>query len=112
MTATADRDGVLERYEPVIGIEIHCQLRTASKMFCGCSNAYADAAPNTHVCPVCLALPGSLPVVNRRAVEGIVNAVEPYEFERIYGGWWDYHVTDAKAALKRSADRYIRAISE
>ncbi|MDQ1323534.1 MAG: aspartyl-tRNA(Asn)/glutamyl-tRNA(Gln) amidotransferase subunit [Chloroflexota bacterium] len=72
MTATVDRAGVLERYEPVIGIEIHCQLRTASKMFCGCSNAYADAAPNTHVCPVCLALPGSLPVVNRRAVELVI----------------------------------------
>ena len=70
MTAAAERvGGVLERYEPVIGIEIHCQLRTASKMFCACSNAYADAAPNTHVCPVCLALPGSLPVINRRAVE-------------------------------------------
>ena len=62
MTAAADRvAAVLERYEAVIGIEIHCQLRTASKMFCGCSNAYADAAPNTHVCPVCLALPGVAP---------------------------------------------------
>ena len=59
MTAAAERRGaVLERYEPVIGIEIHCQLRTVSKMFCACSTAYADAAPNTHVCPVCLALPG------------------------------------------------------
>ncbi len=73
MTAAADRVAdVLERYEPVIGIEVHCQLRTASKMFCGCSTAYADAAPNTHVCPVCLALPGSLPVVNRRAVELVI----------------------------------------
>jgi aspartyl-tRNA(Asn)/glutamyl-tRNA(Gln) amidotransferase subunit B len=74
VTATVDRlASVLERYEPVIGIEIHCQLRTASKMFCGCSNSYADAAPNTHVCPVCLALPGSLPVVNRRAVELVIS---------------------------------------
>ena len=73
MTAAADRvAGVLERYEPVIGIEVHCQLRTASKMFCGCSTAYADAAPNTHVCPVCLGLPGSLPVINRRAVELVI----------------------------------------
>ena len=73
MTAAADRVAeVLDRYEPVIGIEVHCQLRTESKMFCGCSNAYADAAPNTHVCPVCLALPGSLPVVNRRAVELVI----------------------------------------
>ncbi len=72
-TATADRvAGVMERYEAVIGIEIHCQLRTASKMFCGCSTAYADAAPNTHACPVCLALPGTLPVINRRAVEFVI----------------------------------------
>jgi aspartyl-tRNA(Asn)/glutamyl-tRNA(Gln) amidotransferase subunit B len=73
MTAAAERTGaVLERYEPVIGIEIHCQLRTVSKMFCACSTAYADAAPNTHVCPVCLALPGVLPVINRRAVEFVI----------------------------------------
>jgi aspartyl-tRNA(Asn)/glutamyl-tRNA(Gln) amidotransferase subunit B len=64
--------GVLGRYEAVIGIEIHCQLKTASKMFCACSNAYADAAPNTYVCPVCLALPGVLPVINRRAVEYVI----------------------------------------
>jgi aspartyl-tRNA(Asn)/glutamyl-tRNA(Gln) amidotransferase subunit B len=62
----------LDRYEPVIGIEVHCQLKTASKMFCGCSNAYADAPPNTHVCPVCLGLPGSLPTINRRAVEHVL----------------------------------------
>jgi aspartyl-tRNA(Asn)/glutamyl-tRNA(Gln) amidotransferase subunit B len=62
-------DTALERYEAVIGIEVHCQLRTASKMFCGCSTAYDGAGPNTHVCPVCLGLPGALPVINRRAVE-------------------------------------------
>ncbi|MES1239554.1 MAG: Asp-tRNA(Asn)/Glu-tRNA(Gln) amidotransferase subunit GatB, partial [Chloroflexota bacterium] len=67
-------DAALERYDAVIGIEVHCQLKTASKMFCACSNAYADAAPNTHVCPVCLALPGSLPVINRRAVELVIAA--------------------------------------
>ena len=53
------------RYEAVIGIEVHCQLRTASKMFCGCSTAYDGAPPNSHVCPVCLGLPGALPVINR-----------------------------------------------
>ena len=73
MSAAAARvSDVLERYEPVIGIEIHCQLKTASKMFCACSNAYADASPNTFVCPVCLALPGVLPVINRRAVEFVI----------------------------------------
>ncbi|MBI2724463.1 MAG: Asp-tRNA(Asn)/Glu-tRNA(Gln) amidotransferase subunit GatB [Chloroflexi bacterium] len=61
-------------YETVIGLEVHVQLRTARKMFCGCSAAYADATPNTHVCPVCMALPGVLPVMNRRAVELTVMA--------------------------------------
>ena len=73
MTATAERvAAVMDRYEAVIGIEIHCQLKTASKMFCGCSTEYADAPPNTHVCPVCLGLPGALPVINRRAVEFVI----------------------------------------
>lgn len=56
-------------YEPIIGMEVHVQLMTASKMFCGCSADYASALPNTLVCPVCLGLPGVLPVLNRRAVE-------------------------------------------
>ena len=57
------------RYEAVIGIEVHCKLRTASKMFCACSTAYDGAAPNSHTCPVCLGLPGVLPTINRRAVQ-------------------------------------------
>ncbi len=61
-----------ERYEAVIGIEVHCQLRTASKMFCGCSTAYDGAPPNSHVCPVCLGLPGALPTINRTAVEHVL----------------------------------------
>ncbi len=55
-------------WETVIGLEVHCELKTATKLFCGCPNAFG-AAPNTHVCPVCLGLPGSLPVLNQRAVE-------------------------------------------
>jgi len=55
-------------YEPVIGLEVHLHLKTKTKMFCSCTLAYGDP-PNTHVCPVCLGLPGSLPVVNREAVE-------------------------------------------
>jgi aspartyl-tRNA(Asn)/glutamyl-tRNA(Gln) amidotransferase subunit B len=69
-TATLQAPGsVLERWDPVIGIEVHCQLKTVSKMFCGCSTAYDGAAPNSHCCPVCLGLPGALPVINRHAVE-------------------------------------------
>jgi aspartyl-tRNA(Asn)/glutamyl-tRNA(Gln) amidotransferase subunit B len=56
-------------YEVVIGLEVHTQLLTKSKMFCGCSADYASAPPNTHVCPVCLAMPGVLPVINEKAVE-------------------------------------------
>jgi aspartyl-tRNA(Asn)/glutamyl-tRNA(Gln) amidotransferase subunit B len=55
-------------YEPVIGLEIHVQLKTRTKMFCGCELSFGDP-PNTHVCPVCLGLPGALPVVNARAVD-------------------------------------------
>ncbi len=72
-TATAAATpGVLERYEAVIGIEVHCQLRTVSKMFCACSTAYDGAPPNSHVCPVCLGLPGAMPVINRQAVEHVL----------------------------------------
>src|SRR5712692_6494706 len=60
-------------FEPVIGLEIHAQLLTASKIFCGCSAAFG-AEPNTHVCPVCLGLPGALPVLNRAAVDAAIRA--------------------------------------
>ena len=55
-------------YETVIGLEVHCELQTATKLFCGCRNEFG-ADPNTHICPVCLGLPGSLPVLNKQAVE-------------------------------------------
>ncbi len=71
--ATPSAGAALEvAYEAVIGIEIHVQLRTASKMFCGCSNDIGEAAPNANTCPVCLGLPGALPVLNREAVRHVL----------------------------------------
>ncbi|MFN0074073.1 MAG: Asp-tRNA(Asn)/Glu-tRNA(Gln) amidotransferase subunit GatB [Chloroflexota bacterium] len=70
MVSTATR--VDTEFEAVIGLEVHSQLLTKSKMFCGCSAEYAGAAPNTHVCPVCLGMPGMLPVMNKTAVEYMI----------------------------------------
>jgi aspartyl-tRNA(Asn)/glutamyl-tRNA(Gln) amidotransferase subunit B len=61
-------EGGTGTWEVVIGLEVHCELATATKLFCGCRNAFGDE-PNTNVCPVCLGLPGSLPVLNHQAVE-------------------------------------------
>lgn len=64
-------DEVIERFDPVLGLEVHVELSTATKMFCGCTNTFGGE-PNTQVCPVCLGLPGSLPVLNRVAVESAI----------------------------------------
>ena len=85
------------RYEPVIGLEVHVQLATRSKMFCGCEAAVFGAKPNTRTCPVCSAQPGTLPVINRRAVEyailaGLALNCQIAEFTK-----WDrknYHYPD------------------
>jgi len=69
-TPTAPRNSpeIMAAYEPVIGLEVHVQLKTATKIFCACSTRFGDP-PNSNTCPVCLGLPGSLPVLNRRALE-------------------------------------------
>ncbi|MBN9110074.1 MAG: Asp-tRNA(Asn)/Glu-tRNA(Gln) amidotransferase subunit GatB [Pseudonocardia sp.] len=66
-----DFDDVVDRYDPVLGLEVHVELSTNTKMFCGCPTAFG-AEPNTQVCPTCLGLPGALPVVNRTAVESAI----------------------------------------
>jgi aspartyl-tRNA(Asn)/glutamyl-tRNA(Gln) amidotransferase subunit B len=71
VTELMDYDEVLARFDPVLGLEVHVELSTHTKMFCGCPTAFG-AEPNTQVCPTCLGLPGSLPVVNKSAVESAI----------------------------------------
>ncbi|HZS21712.1 MAG TPA: Asp-tRNA(Asn)/Glu-tRNA(Gln) amidotransferase subunit GatB [Pseudonocardiaceae bacterium] len=70
-TELMDYDEVVARFDPVLGLEVHVELSTATKMFCSCPNVFG-APPNTRVCPTCLGLPGSLPVLNRAAVESVI----------------------------------------
>jgi aspartyl-tRNA(Asn)/glutamyl-tRNA(Gln) amidotransferase subunit B len=118
---------VLAKYEPVIGLEVHVQLLTRTKIFCGCSTRFGDP-PNTNVCPVCLGLPGTLPVVNKRAVEMAMRAalalnctvhdhsrfarknyfypdlpkgyqISQYELPLATGGWLEVEVTGSKKRI-------------
>ncbi len=118
---------VLAKYEPVIGLEVHVQLLTRTKIFCGCSTRFGDP-PNTNVCPVCLGLPGTLPVLNKRAVEMAMRAslalhctvhdhsrfarknyfypdlpkgyqISQYELPLATGGWLEVEVGDAKKRI-------------
>ena len=79
-TATMISPEILAQYQPVIGLEVHVQLLTATKAFCGCVNKYGGE-PNTHICPTCLGLPGALPVLNRQAMEYAVLAAKAIHCE-------------------------------
>jgi len=118
---------LLAKYEPVIGLEVHVQLLTRTKIFCGCSTRFGDP-PNTNVCPVCLGLPGTLPVLNKRAVEMAMRAslalnctvhehsrfarknyfypdlpkgyqISQYELPLATGGWLEVEVANAKKLI-------------
>src|SRR5947207_6300271 len=118
---------VLAKYEPFIGLEVHVQLLTRTKIFCGCSTRFGDP-PNTDVCPVCLGLPGTLPVLNKRAVEMAMRAalalnctvhdhsrfarknyfypdlpkgfqISQYELPLATGGWLEVEVGGAKKRI-------------
>jgi len=118
---------VLAKYEPVIGLEVHVQLLTRTKIFCGCSTRFGDP-PNTNVCPICLGLPGTLPVLNKRAVEMAMRAslalnctvhdhsrfarknyfypdlpkgyqISQYELPLATGGWLEVEVGGAKKRI-------------
>ena len=71
----------MSTYKPTIGIEIHAQLATNSKMFCGCNNDSRGALPNTNICPVCLALPGTLPVINKGAIDMAIKLAKGFNAE-------------------------------
>ena len=71
----ADYAEVVARFDPVLGLEVHVELSTNSKMFCGCPTEFG-AEPNTQVCPVCLGLPGALPVANRAGIEATIRIVD------------------------------------
>ena len=83
-----ERENRLVEYEVIIGLEVHAQLLTETKIFCGCSTQFGGE-PNTHTCPVCLGMPGVLPVMNKQAVEHAIVAGSALDCEIAEFTKWD-----------------------
>ena len=84
-----DYDDVMAAYDPVLGLEVHVELNTNTKMFCGCANEFGGE-PNTHVCPVCLGLPGSLPVINGKAIDAQAHPLSDHDIIEIAGAKMEF----------------------
>ncbi len=106
-TVLPSYDDAIARYKPVIGLETHVELATATKLFCGCPTAFG-ADPNTQVCPVCLGLPGSLPVANRVGMEATLRLGLALNFDSASGPIWSGKTTSTRTCRKTSRPPPVR----